>query len=145
MAKKVFISYSHKDESFKDELDTHLSAIKRSGLAAVWHDRKIEPGTEWDDHIKSELDSADIILLLVSANFLASDYIWKVEIERAMERHREKTVKVIPIFIRSCDVKGMPFEVIQGLPRDAKPVASFADKDEAYLQIARGIRLALES
>ncbi|MCC6461816.1 MAG: TIR domain-containing protein [Saprospiraceae bacterium] len=145
MAKKVFISYSHKDESFKDELDTHFSALKRSGLVDVWHDRRIDASTEWDDAIKSELEAADIILLLVSANFLASEYIWKVEIARAMERHRAKEAKVIPIFIRSCDVKGMPFEGIQGLPRDAKPIASFTDKDEAYFQIAKGIRAILEN
>lgn len=145
MAKKVFISYSHKDEAFKDELDAHLSALKRSGLVEVWHDRRIDAGTEWDDEIKSELESAQIILLLVSAGFLASEYIWKVEIARAMERHRAKEAKVIPIFIRACDIKGMPFEGIQGLPRDAKPVASFTDKDEAYLQIAKGIRAVLEA
>lgn len=145
MAKKVFISYSHKDESFKDDLDTHFSALKRSGLVEVWHDRRIDAGTEWDDAIKSELESADIILLLVSANFLASDYIWKVEIARAMERHRAKEAKVIPIFTRSCDTKGMPFEGIQGLPRDAKPIATFTDKDEAYVQIAKGIRAILET
>ena len=145
MAKKVFISYSHKDESFKDDLDTHFSALKRSGLVEVWHDRRIDAGTEWDDAIKSELESADIILLLISANFLASEYIWKVEIARAMERHQAKEAKVIPIFTRSCDTKGMPFESIQGLPRDAKPIATFTDKDEAYVQIAKGIRAILEA
>lgn len=145
MSKKVFISYSHKDETFKDELDTHFSALKRSGLVDVWHDRRIDAGTEWDDEIKAELESADIILLLVSANFLASEYIWKVEIARAMERHRAKEAKVVPVFIRSCDVKGMPFEGIQGVPRDAKPVASFTDRDEAYVQIAKGIRAILEN
>jgi hypothetical protein len=144
MSKKVFISYSHKDETFKEELDTHFSALKRSGLVDVWHDRRIDAGTEWDDEIKAELESADIILLLVSANFLASEYIWKVEIARAMERHRAKEAKVVPVFIRSCDVKGMPFEGIQGVPRDAKPVASFTDRDEAYVQIAKGIRAILE-
>ncbi|MFM8488676.1 MAG: TIR domain-containing protein, partial [Bacteroidota bacterium] len=99
--------------------------------------------TVWDDHIKSELEAADIILLLISADFLNSDYIWKVEIERAMKRHEAREAKVVPIFIRPCDTVGLPFQAIQGLPRDAKPVSTFPDRDEAYLQIAKGIRSLL--
>ena len=145
MAKKVFISYSHRDETFKDELDVHLSALKRSGLVDVWHDRRIDAGTDWDDSIRAELEAADIILLLVSASFLASEYVWQVEIGRAMERHRAREARVVPVFIRACDMKGMPFEGIQGLPRDARPVAAFADRDEAYLQIVKGLRAVLEA
>ena len=143
--KKIFISYSHKDETLKEELDAHLSALKRSKLVEVWHDRRIDPGSNWDNDIKAELESADIILLLVSSNFLASEYIWKIEIARAIERHEAKETRVIPIFLRACDMEGMPFAGLQGIPRDAKPVVSFADKDEAYLQIAKGIRGVLEA
>ena len=124
-------------------MDTHFATLKRSGLIDVWHDRRIDAGTVWDDQIKSELEAADIILLLISADFLNSDYIWKVEIERAMKRHEAREAKVIPVFIRPCDTNGMPFQAIQGLPRNAKPVSAFADKDEAYLQIAMGIRSLL--
>lgn len=138
--KKIFLSYSHKDEALKEDLDTHLSALKRSGLVETWNDRMIGPSTEWDDKIKGELEEADIVLLLVSASFLASDYIWKFEIARAMERHRAGETKVVPIFLKPCDWKGMPFAPLQGLPKDAKPVTSFADRDEAFLQVARGIR-----
>lgn len=144
MAKRIFLSYSHKDETFKDELDVHLATLKRTGLVEVWHDRRIEAGTDWDATIHEELEKADIILLLVSANFIASKYIWEVEIEQAMRRHREGSARVIPVFVRNCDTEGLPFSGIQGLPRDAKPVATFPDRDEAYLQIAQGIRAVLE-
>lgn len=141
---RVFISYSHRDEPYKDALDTHLAALKRLDKIQVWQDRRIDAGTEWDEVIRAELAAADIILLLVSPDFLASQYIWEVEIKEAMERHRSGEARVIPVFIRHCDTQGMPFAGIQGLPRDAKPVSGFVDRDEAYLQIARGIRAILE-
>jgi hypothetical protein len=141
--KKVFISYSHKDEAFKNEMDTHFAALKHSGLIDVWHDRRIDAGTVWDDQIKSELEVADIILLMISADFLNSEYIWRVEIEHAMKRHKAREAKVVPIFIRPCDTDGLPFLAIQGLPYNAKPVSTFDNKDEAYLQIAKGIRSLL--
>jgi hypothetical protein len=140
----VFFSYSHKDETTKDKIDISLSALKRSEKIKTWNDRKITPGTEWDDNIKKELENADLILLLISADFLASDYIWNVEIKKAIEKHERKETIVIPIFCRSCDYKEMPFAKIQGLPPDAQPLLSFTDLDEGLTLIAKGIRKVVE-
>lgn len=141
---KVMLSYAHEDEDLKDRLDVHLTSLKRSGRVETWSDRKISPGAEWDDSIKNELNDADIILLLVSVDFLASDYIWKIEITKAMERHRNNEVVVIPIFLRPCDWQDMPFAVLQGLPKDALPVTEFVDREAAFFQIAQEIRRVVE-
>lgn len=139
------LSYAHEDEDLKKRLDVHLTALKRSGKIETWNDRSIVPGAEWDDTIKMELNTADFILLLVSADFLASDYIWQVEIAKAMERHRNKEAVVIPIFLKPCDWQEMPFAPLQGLPKNAIPVTEFSDREAAFLQIAQEIRRAVES
>lgn len=141
----VFISYSHEDERIKGKLDVALSALKRSERISTWNDRKIIPGTEWDEEIKSELSDADIILLLISADFLASNYIWNVEIKRAIERHENKEAVVIPIFCRSCDFTAMPFAKIQGLPNDAKPLNTFEDIDAGLTLVSKGIRKVIDN
>lgn len=140
----IFISYSHKDEDFKEALDTHLTMLKRSDKIAAWNDRAILPGTEWDAEIKHQLEEAHIILLLISARFLASDYIWKTELARAMERHERGEARIIPIFIRDCDWHGAPFGKVQGLPKDAKPVGD-PDNDAAWMEVARGIRAVVDA
>lgn len=139
----VFISYSHKDEAFKEALDAHLTILRRSDKINTWNDRAILAGTQWDDEIKQQLEDAHIILLLISANFLSSDYIWKEELARAMERHDRGEAKVIPIFIKPCEWKGASFGKVQGLPKDAKPVGS-ADNDEAWTGVAAGIRTLVD-
>jgi len=139
----VFISYSHKDEAFKEALDAHLTILKRSEKINTWNDRAILAGTEWNDEIKQQLEDAHIILLLISANFLASDYIWKEELARAMERHDRGEAKVVPIFIKHCEWKGASFGRVQGLPKDAKPVGD-PNNDEAWTGVAIGIRALVD-
>ena len=142
---KLFLSYSHQDEDLKNKLNTHLAPLRRNGKIAVWQDRQILAGTEWDAAIKQELAEADIILLLVSPDFIASDYIWKYEIAGAMERHERREATVIPIIVRPCDWHDMPFAKVQALPRNAKPVTQYANQDEAWLDIAQGIRRLVET
>ncbi len=142
---KVFLSYAHEDEDLKNRLDVHLTALKRSGKIETWSDRMIIPGKEWNDTIINEMNTADIILLLVSADFLASDYIWKVELAKAMERHRNNEAVVIPIFLKPCDWKEMPFSPIQGLPKDARPITEFSDRELAFLKIAKELRRVIDS
>ena len=136
----VFISYSHKDETLKEELEIHLSALTRQKKIKPWQDRAIEAGTEWDDAIKAELEAAQIILLLVTPRFMASNYINDIELSRAMERHKAGTARVIPIILKPVDFKGTPFEKLQALPKDAKPVTRWDDQDEAFLNVVQGIR-----
>ncbi len=142
---ELFYSYSHKDEELRDELDKHLSVLRRQGVIAGWHDRKIGAGTEWKDQIDAHLNTARVILLLVSSDFLASDYCWDVEVKRAMERHAAGDARVIPVILRPCDWMDAPFAKLQGLPKDARPITSWSNRDEAFLDVARGIKKAVQS
>lgn len=119
---ELFVSYSHRDERLKNQLDDHLSLLKRQGVVGVWHDRKIAPGTEWGEEIDVNLNRARLVLLPVSANFLASDYCFGVEMQRALERHRAGLARFIPIILRPVDWERAPFGVLQALPTNAKPV-----------------------
>jgi len=141
----VFFSYSHKDEDLRDELAVHLSMLKRQGVIKAWHDREITAGTEWAGEIDQKMDSARVILLLISANFLASDYCYDVELKRAMERHQAGEAQVMPIILKPVDWSGAPFGKLQALPKNAKPVTTWANRDEAFLNIAQGIRKAIAS
>ncbi|WP_427161778.1 toll/interleukin-1 receptor domain-containing protein [Aliinostoc sp. HNIBRCY26] len=141
---KVFFSYSHKDEALRDELATHLSTMKRQGVIEAWYDRAIIAGSNWADAIDDNLNIADIVLLLVSANFLASDYCYDKEMMRAMERHEHKEARVIPIILKPVDWNDTPFSKLQALPKNAKPVTTWTNQDEAFLDIATGIRRVAE-
>jgi len=138
--KKIFISYCHQDEEFKDQLIVHLSSLKRRGIIEEWHDRKLISGQEWDGKIKQELLDSDIILLLISADFIASNYCYETEIEKAMERHDQGDANVIPVILRPCDWKDLPFSKIQGSPKDAKPLSKWDNRDEGYLDVINSIK-----
>jgi hypothetical protein len=138
----VFFSYSHKDEKLRDSLASHLSILQRNGEIKSWHDRKISAGTEWANAIDENLNSAAIILLLVSADFLNSDYCYDIELKRAMQRHEQGEARVIPIILKPVDWSGAPFGKLQAFPKNAKPVTTWSNRDEAFLNIAQGIRQA---
>jgi TIR domain len=140
----LFISYSHEDEALKRELDKHLVMLKRSGKIEVWNDRKLIAGQEWDTEIKNELANAHIILLLISADFNNSEYIWEKELYAALKRHSEGKARVVPVILRKCEWKDMPYAKLQALPTGAKPVSEFADKDDAFTNIAQGIRALVD-
>jgi hypothetical protein len=139
----LFYSYSHRDETLREELETHLSLLRRQGFIIGWHDRRIAPGTDWAGQIDQHVDAAGIILLLVSADFLASDYCYDLEMKRAMERHEAGAAQVIAVILRPCDWHTAPFGKLQGLPKDCKPVTTWTNRDEAFTDIARGIRNAV--
>ncbi|MBL7764822.1 MAG: toll/interleukin-1 receptor domain-containing protein [Chitinophagaceae bacterium] len=142
---KLFLSYAHEDEAMKQELDKNLIGLKRSGKLEVWQDRQIMAGQEWDAVIKGELETADIILLLISVDFNNSQYIWDKELTTAMARHEAGEARIIPIILRTCDWSDMPYARLQALPTGAKPVSSYADKDIAYTEIAKGIRSVVDT
>ncbi|TRL37190.1 toll/interleukin-1 receptor domain-containing protein [Methylosinus sporium] len=140
----AFISYSHRDESFRRELETHLSPLKRQGLISVWHDRGITPGDPLDDTISENLERADLILMLISADFVDSDYCYGREMHRALERHEAKSARAISIICRPCDFGGLSFARFLLLPTDAVAVSSWTDRDAAWVNVVKGIRRALE-
>ncbi len=142
---EVFISYSHKDDDLRQELDIHLANLKRQGKITAWHDRAIEAGEEWEEQIKGHLESARIILLLISPHFMASRYCYNIEMQRAIERHQAGAARVIPIILKPTDWEGTPFSKLQVLPKDAKPITKWEDRDDAFLNVVQGIRQAVES
>ena len=142
---RAFISYSHTDESLKDEFVKHLHPLKRLGLLENWHDRKIRPGDEFDKSISNELDKADLVFLLISVDFINSKYCYDIELERSMEKHNNKTSRVVPIILRDCLWEHSSFGGLQALPKDGKAVRGFPDTDTAFKEIAKAVHdLALE-
>jgi hypothetical protein len=140
----LFYSYAHEDEHLRGKLEAHLAMLRREGAIREWHDRKIGAGQELDPTIRRNLEGARIILLLVSPSFIASEYCWGKEMARAMEKHRAGEARVIPVILRPVDWDGAPFRGLLALPRDAKPVTSWRHRDEAWLDVAKGIRGAVE-
>jgi internalin A len=144
-AVRVFISYSHEDEISRAKLETHLKLLQRQGMISVWTDRKIAGGEEWKDKIDENLETAAIILLLVSADFIASDYCYDKEMKRALERHEAGKAKVIPVIVRDVDWQPAPFGKLEALPKDGKPVTEWGQReDSAWKDIAAGIRKVAE-
>ena len=145
---EVFISYAHADETLRKELEKHLSLLQQRKLITGWHDRQIPAGAEWEGEIDAHLNSAQIILLLISADFLASRYCYSIEMKRAFERHEAGEARVIPIILRPVDWEQEPsLHKLQALPTSAKAVTTWQTPptyDEAFLDIARGIRKVVE-
>lgn len=141
---RVFFSYSHRDESLRNELEIHLSALKRQGVIETWYDRRIGAGKDLVSEIDANLERADIILLLVSPYFIASDYCYNVEMERAMQRHQIGEARAIPVILHPCDWQHTPFGKLRATPPDGKPVSKFSNQHDAFLAITNDIRCAAE-
>ena len=129
---EVFYSYSHDDEEYRKKLGKHLSVLRRAGLITDWHDRDIDAGTAWQEEIDRHLLSADIVLLLVSASFIASDYCWGDEMTKALARHKEKKARVIPIILHPCGWLMTPLKALQGVPRDNNAISLWPNEHAAF-------------
>jgi hypothetical protein len=140
----VFFSYSHADEALRDQLEKQLSLLKRQGIIEVWHDRRIGAGQDFGKEIDRHVETDDIVLLLVSADFLASDYCYDKEMARAMARHEAGEAIVIPVILRACDWHGAPFGRLNATPPDGRPVTQYPDRDQALLEVAKSVRAAAE-
>lgn len=144
MPVKIFFCYAHEDETLVNKLKTHLKLLQRQGLIDVWHDRDISAGMEWEREINTHLNTAQIILLLVSPDFINSDYCYCIEMKHAIERHIRFEARVIPIILRHVYWQGAPFGKLQALPKDAKPVTDWRNREKAVFNVAEGIRKAVE-
>lgn len=136
----LFISYSHKDDEWRAKLDSHLALLKRQNVFDVWHDRRIGAGREWAGDINDALERASVVLLLVSADFLASDYCYDREMKRALQRHDQGDARVVPVILRTCDWQSSDFGKLQAVPRDGRPIASHSDVDAAMTEVALALR-----
>ena len=143
MAVKLFLSYSHADETLRNQLEAHLAALKHQGRIDMWHDRCVIAGDDLDDAISAEIEDAKIILLLISSDFIASDYCYGVETARALKRHQANEARVVPVVLRPCDWHELPFGRLLALPTDGKPITGWPNIDEAFLDIVQGIKKAL--
>lgn len=143
--RSVFFSYSHADEGLRDELEQQLSIMQRQNTISTWHDRRILAGSDIDDSIDVHLDAADIILLLVSPSFLASDYCYNKEMMHALERHHAGEARVIPVILRPCDWHDAPFGKLLATPTDGRPVTLWPDRDQAFLEVAKSIKAAVKA
>lgn len=138
---EVFFSYSHEDEKLRDQLAAHLSTLQRQGVISAWYDRNITAGSQWKKEIDDHLNSAQIVLLLISAYFIKSDYCFDIEMKRAIERHSSGEARVIPIILRPTDWRELDdLKYLQALPKDAKPITTWDNIDEAFLDVTQGIR-----
>ena len=140
----VFISYSHHDRELRQELEKHLSNLKRQNVITSGYDGAISPGTEWEPQIIEHLNTDQIILLLISADFMDSDFCYSIEMTQAIARHNANQARVLPIILRPTDWKGAPFAKLKVLPTDGKAVTSWSTHDDAFLDIVQGIRQAIE-
>ncbi len=137
---KIFYCYARKDKGLRDELERHLASLKRSEQVISWYDQEILPGMEWKREIHRHLDTSDIVLLLISPNFIQSDYCYSVEMRRALERHKAGATSVIPIILRPCSWKEIPIRALQALPEDGKPITKWRNRDEAFQNVVAGIQ-----
>jgi internalin A len=136
---KIFYCYAHEDRALRDNIDKHLSGLKRRGRVVVWYDREILAGMEWEREIERRLSTSQIILLLVSADFMSSDYCYGKEMQKALEMHEKGEARVLPILLRPVDWRDTPFARLQILPTGALPITRWSDRDEALTDVATQI------
>lgn len=146
MPVKIFFCYAREDEPLLNKLKSHLRPLQREGLIEVWYDRDISAGTEWEAEIKQHLNTAQIVLLLVSPDFMDSDYCYGIEMKRALERRAKGEAEVIPVILRHVYWHGEPLGKLQALPKDGKPVTDpdLYNLDRAFYDVATGIRVVVE-
>lgn len=142
---KVFLSYSHEDEKMKEELDKHLIMLKRNNKIDSWNDRCLIAGQKLEKEILEQLESSDVIVLLVSTDFLASDYCYEKEMKIALEKNERGEAIVIPVILRTCDWLSSPLKDLLAVPTDGKPINKWEDKDEAYFSVKQHIEKAINN
>lgn len=137
---KVFISYSSKDVDLMNELLVQLKVLTISDKNVdFWQDGYLEPGLKWDEEIKDKLHSAHIVLMLISAYFLTSDYVWNIEVQNTLERQEKNEVTAIPIILSPCAWMQTPIVQFQALPRKGRPITDFPDRNTALLEVVNGV------
>ena len=142
----IFIAYARKDTPFLQQLRVYLRPISRNKNIRIWYDGEIVPGTKWEENIKKHLYEADIILLLMSADALNSDFFYDIEMKRALEQHQSGKSIVIPVILSHClwDEPELQLIGLQALPQDGKAIKDWVHESKAYDNIARGVRRSIE-
>jgi hypothetical protein len=141
---KLFFSYASKDKKILEALHEHLMTLVQGKLFELWHDREISAGHEFDPVIREKLEQSDIVLLLLSPAFFGSKYIWEAEIPLAVELERKRKVRLIPVIARPCEWEATDLGKLIALPSERKPIVKWRDRDDAYLDVTRGVRKVAE-
>lgn len=136
---KLFYSYCHSDKEFREDMEHHLSVLERSGEISEWCDREILPGQNFVEEIDRQMDAADIIVLLISSDFLASPACVQ-EMTTALNLREKKATTVIPVIVRPCDWKHSEISSLLALPTNGLPITEWSNRDKAFLSITDGIR-----
>jgi hypothetical protein len=142
---KGFISYSHRDETMRERFHTHLAMLRREGRISTWYDRDILAGDRFGDVIARELNSAQLFLPLVSPDFLASNYCYETEMQRAMARHAAGEIRIVPIILRPCEWQASPLGRLKALPLDGRPISLWPDADAAWFDVVTELRRLVPS
>ena len=141
----VFISYSHKDEKWKDRVMTHLGVLEKQGILKLWNDRDIGTGADWFTEIETELSSAKVVIMLITANFLTSDFILGEEVPRILERRRSEGILVVPLIVEPCAWQSVKWlSSMQLFPKDGNPLSTFK-KPKADTQLANQAKMIHDS
>lgn len=140
----LVFSYAHADEALRNELEKHLSPLKRIGRISTWHDRRIVAGEEFEGQIDHYFSTADIILLLISSDFIASDYCYQIEMANALQRHERGEAVVIPVILRPCAWHQLPFDKLLAATVDGKPISQFPNYDDGFVQVVNAVSRALD-
>lgn len=141
---QVFVSYARVDEPHLMRLTVHIAPLVRDGLIDVWSDQAVAAGADWERDIQHRLATADIVILLVTPDFVASEYCFELELPEVLRRHEEEGLCVLPVLVKSVDLVNLPIGRFQGLPTERWPISAWRDADEAWLQVARGVRKAAQ-
>jgi len=137
---RMFVSYAHVDKDYKEQLENHISVLVRNGVVYPWTDEVLMPGEIWSQSISDAINNAQLIILLISSDFLASDYCYNIEMKDALKRHEEKKAIVVPVILRACDWMDTPFSHLQALPALGKPIKDWPDPDAAYMNVVDGLK-----
>ena len=133
---KTFISYSHQDETWLNQLKTHISPLVRKGEISIWSDHEILAGQALNSEIKKNMASAELFLLLLSPAYFASDYCMDVELKHALTRYQSKSVKIVPIIVEACNWQSIPeLNDLKIIPKDAKPISRWEDHNTAFVEV----------
>jgi len=140
---KIFYAYAHtkKDIPLRNELEKHLATLRRQNVITGWSDQNITAGSEWKREVNINLKAADIILLLVSPDFMDSDYCYSLELKEALEKYRMKRVEVLPVLLRPAYWEESFFGHLQPLPRNAQPVSTWKYPDAAFVDVVKEIKM----
>jgi hypothetical protein len=142
---KLFLSYAHEDRDLVAELRKHLAPLWHEQIVTDWYDLELMPSDEWDHEILSQLESSDLVLVMISADFLASNYAYGRELRVALNLHDQEQLRLLPVIGRNCKWQNLPFARLQTLPEGAVPISSWQNRDDAFVSVVLGVeRVARE-